>query len=56
MKKIVSILAFAAAILAASCEKKAAETEIPAQEPEMVPASVTATIAETKVSLSGVSP
>ena len=56
MKKIISMLACAAAILAASCEKNAAETDIPSQEPVMVPASVTATIADTKVSLSGVSP
>ena len=57
MKRLIVISGcLALLVAAASCVKKAVETDFPTPENAMVQASVSAVIADTKVSLSGVSP
>ncbi len=56
MKKFICIAGLFSALLAVACEKKSTEADFPLSEPQMVPASVTASIGETRVCLDGVSP
>ena len=57
MKKIIyASVCLAAVFAAASCEKQVVETDLINQEQQMVPASLSAGFAQTRVSIDGVSP